>query len=320
MTDSGRMAYTVAICTHNQAERLRRTLEDLATVKSPSAPWELLIVDNASTDGTPSLLQSNQWRKPEWQVRTVVEDRLGVAHARNSAIRQAHGEYIVFLDDDETPESDWLVAYERVIEQYQPDAMGGRIEVMFEDGKRPAWLTDELMGFLGKLDYGDERFRFEDAGTPIFTGNCAFRRRIFEKAAMFDGSLGRKGRVNTGGEDTAMYRHLLSSGFHIRWVPDGVVHHRIQTEKLRRAYFIELHYHMGFSQGAIKRGSGSRIPPAYLAPQLWRACVSAVRQRFRHGGDMSLRREMNVGYFIGYINGWLRGRVNVDADPVGGIS
>ena len=317
--DSG-MVYTVALCTHNQAQRLRRTLEDLAAVKDPSAPWELLIVDNASSDETASLIAANYWRKPEWNIRTVYEEKLGLSYARNRAIEDAHGEYIIFMDDDETPDADWLIAYESAIEQHHPDALGGRIEVLFEDGERPPWLQDELLGFLGKLDHGEKPFWLEDSNRLIFGGNFSFRREIFKKTGLFDCDLGRRGRKNTGGEDTQMCRRLLTLGCRVRWVPDAVIYHRIQSGKLKRRYFVDLHYRMGFSQGTSKRGCSRRIPPAYIVPQLWRACMSALRQRFKHGGDMSLRKEMNVGYFMGFIMGWLCGRIDTDSGPAGGIS
>ena len=55
------VAYTVALCTHDHADRLVRTLADVRKLHMPEAPWELLIVDNACSDTTPSLLALEQW-------------------------------------------------------------------------------------------------------------------------------------------------------------------------------------------------------------------------------------------------------------------
>ena len=128
---------TVALCTHNHEPRLRRTLGGLARLVPPDCPWELLIVDNASTDGTPQLAAAHEWRTPGMNVKVVREDKLGLSNARNRAIREATGEYIVFMDDDETPDPHWLNTYERAILEERPDALGGRIEVTFEGGERP---------------------------------------------------------------------------------------------------------------------------------------------------------------------------------------
>ena len=166
------------------------------------------------------------------------------------------------MDDDETPDPAWLTTYEAAMLEHQPDALGGRIDVFFEDGERPRWLQDELLGFLGKLDHGAPRWLTERS-TPIFGGNFAFRRSVFERIGNFDPQLGRQGAVNIGGEDTEIFRRLLDAGCRVRWVPDAVIQHRIQTPKLRRSYFLDLHFRQGRTEGVRKRGAASRIPPKY---------------------------------------------------------
>ena len=296
---------TVALCTHNHAERLVRTLAQLVHLRAPRQAWEFLVIDNGCTDGTPALLAAQGWQPSGVDVRVVREDRLGLSNARNRALKEARGEYLVFMDDDETPDPDWLVAYERAMLEHEPDALGGRIEVMFEDGARPAWLQDELLGFLGKLDHGQARWLTEPE-TPIFGGNFAFRRTVFEHIGNFDSRLGRMGTVNTGGEDTEIYRRLHASACKVRWVPEAIINHRIQTPKLRRGYFLDLHFRQGRWQGARKRGDGIRLPPKYLVPQLLRAYAAALAKRFQTGADHSLRLEMNAAYFTGYVFGWIR--------------
>ena len=299
---------TLALCTHNHADRLACTLSALAQLVPPACAWELLIVDNASTDNTSQLVAASDWRTPAMNVRVVREEKLGLSNARNRAIREATGEYIIFMDDDETPDPHWLGAYERVILAERPDALGGRIEVMFEDGERPAWLRDELLGFLGKLDHGGVARRLVALDTPIFGGNFGFRRDLFARIGAFDAGLGRKGTSNTGGEDTEIYRRMIASGCNVWWVPDAVIHHRIQAGKLRRRYFLDLHFRQGRMEGMRKRNAASRVPPAYLVPQLWRAIKNALSERLGRGSDASLRKEMNVAYFLGYILGWASSR------------
>ena len=237
--------------------------------------------------------------------RIVREEKLGLSNARNRALSEANGEYLLFMDDDETPDPAWLIAYERAMREYQPDALGGRIEVFFEDGVRPGWLQDELLGFLGELNHGEACWLTERA-TPIFGGNFAFRRSVFERIGNFDARLGRQGSANIGGEDTEIYRRLLEHGCRVRWVPDAIINHRIQTPKLRRNYFLDLHFHQGQMEGQRKRGNQSRLPPKYLWPQLARAYGRALSQRLHHGSDHSLRLEMNAAYFTGYVFGWMR--------------
>ena len=119
-------AYTIALCTHNHADRLERTLSDLAQLQPPKAPWEFLVIDNGCQDPTPALLARYIW-PGGWNVRVIREDKLGLSNARNRAIAEAQGEYVIFMDDDETVDPDWLCAYERLILDKHPDAFGGRI-------------------------------------------------------------------------------------------------------------------------------------------------------------------------------------------------
>ena len=296
---------TVALCTHNHADRLARTLAALAHLRPTSQPWELVVIDNASTDSTPQLLAANDWRPAKVGVRVVREEKLGISNARNRALQEARGEYVLFMDDDETPDPIWLTAYEQAIVEHQPDALGGRIEVLFEDCARPSWLQDELLGFLGKLDHGEARWLTEP-GTPIFGGNFAFRRSVLEHIGNFDARLGRQGAANIGGEDTEIYRRLIKHGCRVRWVPHAIIHHRIQTPKLRRRYFLDLHFRQGRMEGARKRGNASHFPPAYLVPQVMRAFGRALWRRLTKGPDYSLRLEMNAAYFTGYMLGWMK--------------
>jgi glycosyltransferase involved in cell wall biosynthesis len=263
-------------------------------------------VDNASTDGTSEWLAQGAWRSPHVPSRSVQECALGVAHARNRALREAAGEYVVFLDDDETPEPDWLQQLEQIIDVHHPAAVGGRIVAKLP-GLRPRWLSDELLGFLGELDYGPEMQTLTELSSPIFTGNAAFHRQTVLDAGSFDVNLGRRGSIQSGGEDTELYRRLVSQGKTILWAPKAVIHHRIEPWKLRRRYFLDLHFHQGRMEGARKRGTLSRLPPKYLWPQVARAYGRALSQRLRMGSDHSLRLEMNAAYFTGYILGWVRG-------------
>ncbi len=300
------MKFSLAICTHNHRTALQQTLAELKSLNIPSGTWELLIVDNASSDGTSEWLAQGTWRLQHIPCRCVQETALGVANARNRALREAKGEYVVFLDDDETPEQDWLQQIEHIIDLHRPAAVGGRIRAQLP-AKRPAWLSDELLGFLGELDYGPEMQTLTELSRPIFTGNAAFHRQTVLDVGSFDVALGRRGTIQSGGEDTELYRRLVSRGNTVLWAPNAVIHHRIEPWKLHRAYFLQLHYRQGRMEGASKRGNGARIPPRYLYPQVARAYGRALALRLRQGAHHSLRLEMNAAYFTGYLLGWVRG-------------
>lgn len=295
------VAYTVAMCTHNHADRLVRTLSDLQHLRSPKAPWELLFIDNGSRDATAEMLALQTW-PTEWHVRVVHEAQLGLSNARNRAVKEAEGDYLIFIDDDETVDPDWLCAFERLIQEHRPDAFGGRIRVLFED-ERPSWLADELLGFLGELNHGDTAHVLVADDTPFFGGSFGCHRSVFERIGAFDAELGRKGAANNGGEEVDLYRRLIAAGMKVWWAPDAVVFHRIEAAKLRRGYFLDLHFRQGRIVGTRSRGS-SRVPPPYLITQTARAYARAIRQRFKEGADCSLRQEMIAAYFTGFVLGW----------------
>lgn len=299
------VAYTVALCTHNHADRLTRTLADLAELQSPQAHWELLIVDNGCHDETPELLAGHAW-PTGWQARVVREEQLGLSNARNRAIAEARGDYVIFMDDDETPDPDWLRAYERLILDKKPDAFGGRIRVLFED-LRPPWLSDELLGFLGELNRAEEIVPLTDPGASFYGGNFGIHRSVCAIVGHFDAMLGRKGTDNTGGEEVDFYRRLLAAGLKVWWTPEAIIHHRIQAAKLNRSYFLDLHYRQGRMEAIRRRGAGSRLPPNYLYGQLLRAMASVWSVYRQAGRNASLRKEMNVAYFLGQIAGWAFG-------------
>ncbi len=297
--------YTVALCTHNHADRLARTLRDLALVRSPQKAWELLIVDNASADDTPALLARHSWPQG-WTVRVVREAKLGLSNARNRAIADATGEYVIFFDDDETADPDWLLAYERLIEAHRPDVFGGRIAVLFED-TRPAWLSDELLGFLGELARFPDIRPLTDPSTSFFGGNFGFRREIVSRIGDFSPDLGRKGGDNTGGEEVDFYRRALAAQLSIWWTPEALIHHRIQAAKLSPGYFRDLHYKQGRMEASRALDHRRGLPPPYLFGQLLRASTTLLRQVFTLGPARTLRQQMNVCYFAGRIVAHLRG-------------
>lgn len=292
--------YTVALCTHNHADRLSRTIVDLVRLRAPLQPWELLFIDNASQDSTSALLASNAW-PIDWNVRIVREEKLGLSNARNRAIAEARGEYIIFMDDDETVDPDWLVAFESLIDSMKPDVFGGRIAVLFED-RRPHWLTDDLLGFLGELARFPDIHALTETSTSFYGGNFGFRRSIVEHIGGFSAHLGRKGSDNTGGEETEFYRRALQAGLSIWWTPYAIIYHRIQAAKLKPAYFRDLHFRQGRMEASNELGHKRRIPPLYLIGQLMRAALTLVRLAVNHGLSKTVRQQMNVWYFAGRIS------------------
>ena len=134
---------SVAICTWNRCNSLRQTLEGFTGLAVPAATdWEILVVNNNCTDQTDQVIQAYEDRLP---VRRAFEPRPGLSHARNRAIAQATGDYILWTDDAVTVSPNWLVSYVDAFRRW-PDAalFGGPIQPLLEHPTLTAELQYRL--------------------------------------------------------------------------------------------------------------------------------------------------------------------------------
>ena len=151
------MFVTVAICTLNRAESLRRTLDSVAATRvADELAWELIVVNNNSTDHTDAVIAEYRGRLP---LRRELEPLQGHSNARNRAIVAARGEYIVWTDDDVIVGARWLAAYAEAFRRW-PDGVvfGGRIIPRYEPPV-VKWIAQServLGGPFAIRDFGDE--------------------------------------------------------------------------------------------------------------------------------------------------------------------
>jgi glycosyltransferase involved in cell wall biosynthesis len=229
------MKFTVAICTWNRAALLSKVLAQLTRVQSPTDGWEVLVVNNNSTDDTESVLDNFAGRLP---LRRACEPNQGLSHARNTALGQAKGEYIVWIDDDVFVDLDWLGAYARAIEQH-PDAafFGGPIRPRFEV-QPPPWLIagwSDVSAAYAARDLGDEAFEFNNRTELPYGANFVIRAKE-QRAARYDPALGRRLTGGALGEETAVIHAILANGGTGWWVPSASVEHWISRERMTISY------------------------------------------------------------------------------------
>src|SRR6266481_2999672 len=148
------LAVTVIVATHNRAPLLGQTLEALIAQETPKhLGWEILVVDNGSTDGTLEVFRTMAMRAPG-RLRYLFEPTLGKSRALNAGIAVARGAVIALTDDDVSPAVDWVAAAASVLDKWGVDGAGGRIRPRWE-AEPPSWLLESprLLDYLAIMDH-----------------------------------------------------------------------------------------------------------------------------------------------------------------------
>ncbi len=272
---------TVAICTWNRAQSLARTLDSLVAMKKPPGlHWEVVIVDNNSTDTTAQCIQSYVTQLP---VVSVFEKQAGVVYARNAAIRNSRGKYILWTDDDVVVQEDWLIAYLDAFERHPQVALfGGPIYADFE-GQVPTWLEkgwEAVKIAYCHNDMSDEEIPLVEhpPGFLPYGANFAIR-SIEQKKELFDLRLGYMPSRPYIAEETGMMKKVLSSGAKGMWIPAARVRHINGQDRLTLKY-VRGYYER---QGRTWKASGPSLPGRrfFGSPLwLWRQVIESGAQYF----------------------------------------
>ncbi len=299
---SDKQLITVAICCYNAADYVNDLIPRIDKLDCP-IPYEILIIDNNSTDSTRKTVEklSEQISVP---LRYVLETSQGIPFARNRAIEEClNSTFMAFIDADEIPETLWLKSAVQGLITHIADCVGG--EILVDIPEKPKWLTDSLLLFLGKVDYGKSSFRIVDKSTPVWSGNIAYRMSLFSNGLRFDPRYNRRGTGIGGGSDGIMFREILDKGYNIRYEPDMRIQHIIPMEKLKRTYFLKLHYIAGKKTGMyeteVQKPSIFGIP-RYMFLQLIKKVVYSIRL-FLSRHQEYLRAAMNASHQLGVMIG-----------------
>jgi glucosyl-dolichyl phosphate glucuronosyltransferase len=239
------MKVTIAVCTRNRGPLLRQTLERMSHVLRVPAgvEWEVLVVDNGSADDTAAVLVA---QAPHLPLRTVLEPVPGLSPARNRAVAEARGDYILWTDDDVLVDAGWLEAYAAAFARHPEAAVfGGPIEPSFPTPP-PAWLEriwPHVASAYAVRDLGPAEVPLTP-GTLPYGANYAVR-AAEQRRHLYSPRLGNRPEVRTGGEETIVLRSLLASGSSGRWVPEARVAHQLPVERQTLEYLRGYYYGRG---------------------------------------------------------------------------
>ena len=223
---------SVIVCTRDRADVLGRALESLIQQQLPSeVQYEVIVVDNASTDTTAAVVARLQQREHRPRVEYVIESKLGLSYARNAGIKAASGEILAFLDDDAVAEPTWLKELLDIYRQF-PDAWGvGGKSIAKADEPLPAWFKGKMLRFLGGHD-GGAQIRKLTGRTSLQGANMSFRRAAFELVGNFSVGLGRTGNKQFSHEDVEFCFRLRRAGKELYYTPKALVRHHFPQQRL----------------------------------------------------------------------------------------
>ncbi len=237
---------SVIVCTRNRGASLRKTLDSLLTASNlAQQDWELVVVDNGSTDSTSSVLAEYATKFPS-HLRTKGEPKKGKSNALNTGVCAARGEILAFTDDDCLCDVRYLEGIREVFSNPDVDAVQGRILVEVE-GQRPAWLSQEMLASMGLIDLCQTVHELAPSEVYLHGGNSIVRRSVFAKAGGFRLDLG-PGSVAGREGDTEFSRRVAAAGCRIFFVPQILVRHQLQATCMRRRYYFARFYHRGISR------------------------------------------------------------------------
>jgi glycosyltransferase involved in cell wall biosynthesis len=231
------MKVTVVVCTYNRCDDLRMALTSLASSEvRESMEWEVLVVDNNSTDATSSVVQEFICRYPS-RFRYVFEPTPGKSYALNRGIRECQGDILAFTDDDVIVEKEWLAKLTQSLCGSTYAGASGRT-LSARDFTPPRWLPmNEYFAHapLGLFDRGLDPI---DLAEAPFGNNMAFRREVFERYGTFRVDIGPRPGTVLVSEDSEFGERLLAAGERLRYEPAAVLYHAVPAQRVTKKYFL----------------------------------------------------------------------------------
>ena len=225
------MRVTVAIPTFNRCALLRETLEGISRQDYPPDRFDVLVIDNNSTDDTAAV--AAEFSGSRLALRCIRESRQGLDHARNRAVAEATGDIILFADDDILVEPDWIAQMAAPFIAHpggRIGAVGGEVIPFFPEGL-PEWVSEWHAPLAFRSDVG----ALAENQCPM-GANLAFPRWIFERLGQFHTALDRTAGSYFSGGDSEMIRRIRAAHMEVWFVPSAAVRHQMPASRTTFRY------------------------------------------------------------------------------------
>ena len=317
--DGTRLDATVLIATYNRATLLDETLQSLRALRvKPGRRWDVIVVDNNSTDNTRAVVERHAADFPV-PLTYLHEPKQGRSSALNAGIAVAAGAVIAMTDDDVRVDERWLEAACAALLEGTDSTIaytGGPVSPIWE-AEPPDWLDlkrGDLWGTIAIQDHGEQQFVYDEARKVPLGANMAARRTLFDAIGGFRADLGRSsGRLVLGQEVPELLMRARAAGFRGLYLPAMRVQHHIPARRLERTYFRRWWYGKGVSRSALEQakpvtelGIDLRTTPhvlrvpRYMYGSAIRDAAAWLKHALRGRRAEAFRHEMMLAYFAGY--------------------
>ena len=242
------MRFSFITCTYNRDKYIGQTLQSVCDQKYPDNNYEIIVIDNNSTDNTASICEEFRAEYPNKNFRYFKEMNQGLSFALNRGIKEAQGEYLIFVDDDETIIPEHLERLDNHLRTYPEAVLCGTPVIPVYEIPEPKWMsrfTQRLIG--GYFDQGKEVKILEAKNYPG-TGHTIIKKELYERYGNYNTELGRKGTSLIGAEDKDMFNRLKNNNIICYYLPDIPIYHHIPPNKMTDELFHKLTYSIGKSE------------------------------------------------------------------------
>jgi glucosyl-dolichyl phosphate glucuronosyltransferase len=252
---------SIIICTFNRASLLPKVINNLRAQTYPAEAFEIIVVDNASTDNTRQVIERSNTETGK-SVKYVIESRTGITFARNKGAEAARHPYLAYLDDDCSVGTDWLSQLMSGFDlDEQVEITAGQIIVDFKEQKKPVWLGAKSERWLGAYNHPGSQPRLLDNPVYICEGNMAITRQAWEAVGGFLGMDLFSSPHMASQEILYLLEQIKRKGGKIAFVPGAIANHH--TDIPTKQWLIKRAFWNGVSSGILEyilyRHSGPSI-------------------------------------------------------------
>ncbi|MEM9325383.1 MAG: glycosyltransferase [Bacteroidota bacterium] len=238
---------SVIVCTYNRAPYIGKCLRHLADQTASKTSYEVIVIDNNSTDQSSELIKEAIQRHQNTTIRYYLETTVGLSHARNRGIKESSGRVLAFVDDDAFAAPKYVAEVDRYFADHpEVVAVGGKIVPVYEE-EAPAWMTHYLLPLVAAVDMGSSSKPYPRNKFPI-GANMAFRSSVFEEIGNFNPALGRIANELGAGEEKDLFLQLRAGGGLIHYAPEILVRHIIPAKRLEESYIRRMGQGVGRSE------------------------------------------------------------------------